>query len=156
MLPPDPVRRPWLRWLIVVSLGLNLFLLGFIAAQTWQLRHSYRPDVAGVAGATGEPLRRIADALPPHDRVLLQSAFAARQSELAGLHRRWRAAIGQVRADIAAEKFDAEQLQADLATAKATRQATVEVIEQVVLSALPDMSPEGRKRLSQNRLLMGR
>jgi hypothetical protein len=57
-----------------------------------------------------------------------------------------------VRDDIGAVPFDAEKLRADLDASRAARDKLRPLIEQALLEALPQMSEDGRRILSQTRL----
>lgn len=147
----------WLRWGLVASLALNLFLLGFLGAEATRSHRRGLLLANGRAAASGEgPIalgRQLAAALPPADAGVLRQAFAARLPELARLRRRSQAAAEQVRLDIEAAPYDPGRVRADMLAAREARQAIRPVIEQILQDALPRMSAPGRKAFAEYRIL---
>lgn len=157
-----------LRWLLVVSFGLNLFLLGIMVARVathvghhshhdFAMRERMGPWEAGggpfAGGWQGGPGERLSDA----DREIVQKALEpTRPSEADRQAAEDRGE--QMRKLVAADTFDAEAfkaLQQQGAAERAKRQAAR---QQAVVEALGKLSPDGRKKLAEApglHLLMG-
>ncbi len=139
-----------MRGLVALSVALNLFFLAFVGARMWHAGDATRDLVSGVVVRV--ILQRVTDSLPPDDGRILQQAAAARLDRLSHWQQQSREAAEQVRRDIAATPFDLERTRADLLAARQTRQQLSPVIEDILLDALPRMSDEGRRVLSEQRL----
>ena len=142
------MERRWALLGIGFSVALNIFLTGFLLAQLWSSHARLAPETL----APREILRQLAEQLPAADTEHLRRAFASRLPELIRIRREVRAASERVRADIGAVPFDARMLQADLEATRAAREKLRPLIEQALLEALPQMSEQGRKTLSNSRL----
>ncbi len=151
-------RKWWTRIAVGVSLGLNLFLLGFVGARSWPLAEQQAASPATLtadrtaAAPLREALRQLAVNLPPEDGRLLRQSFASRLPELILLHRQAQAAAERVRADIGRPSLDVEGLRSDLKAAHEARQKIAPVVDEILLEVLPRVSEQGRKTLSQFRL----
>lgn len=154
---PDRLPRRT-RWLIGLSVALNLFFLAFFAAQSWRVVHGgplamiARPGL-GSGGVAETILQRIAGQLPPDDARVFRQAMQSRLPEVLRLQRQSLAAMEQVRADVAARPFDAEKTRADMQAARQLRQQIAPLVEAALLEALPRMSDAGRRALGEIRLL---
>ncbi|MCL4187847.1 MAG: periplasmic heavy metal sensor [Rhodobacteraceae bacterium] len=105
-----PPRRPvrWLRVALVVSLGLNLLMVGLAAGR------ALRPDMLGPAAVVLRDLNLGAytEALGPEDRAALRAAFAERAPPLREAWRTHRAEQAALVAALRAEPFAAEAVAA--------------------------------------------
>jgi uncharacterized membrane protein len=151
-------RRMWARLAVGLSIGLNLFLIGFLGARAWPFADHAAVPPATVSGERAaaaplrEALRQLVGSLSPADGRLLREAFAARLPELIALHRQTQAAAERVRLDIGRPSLDLEALRADLAATHEARRKIAPVVDEVLLDVLPRLSEQGRKTLSQYRL----
>lgn len=134
------------RWVLAVSLALNVFLAAFIGVQAWRLHH--------VRGAmVAESLfKQIAERLPSEDRAILRRAFLVRAPSLMAAGARSREAMEQVRADIDHVPYDDAKLRADLEAAREPRQRMGQLVEEILLESLPKLSDQGRKVIGEYRL----
>jgi uncharacterized membrane protein len=131
------------RWLLLVSLALNLFFVGIagsMAMRQWLEKPIDRSDAAR--------FERIAATLPSGDADHLRAQFAAQRTSIeAG-----RQAIGQkqdgIRAALRAEPFDAEALKAAMAESRAARESFYQMLQGVFSTAASQMSPAGRNKLA--------
>ncbi|MFI4988524.1 MAG: periplasmic heavy metal sensor, partial [Alphaproteobacteria bacterium] len=140
--------KAWLLQLVLfVSLAINLFVAGYFVARLWE---HHRPD-----GPPGPMMlaERLAAPLNEKDRELLLSAWKANQPKLAGLNAELQAARRNVRAKLTAEPFDRAALAAAMAEARAKHLTVDEAIQSVILDAVVNFSPEGRKLLWSKPLL---
>ncbi len=156
----SPIRRMrWTHVAIILSVALNLFLVAFLGAQIWRLRHP--GGVLALATSRGLAtgavtqlvLRQLIEKLPPADAAIFRNAFAARLPEMIMLQRQSIEAMEQARTDIARLPYDNDKVRADLNAGRAARQKIGPLLEETLLDILPRMSEEGRRTLSEYRLL---
>lgn len=126
---------------LFVSLALNLFFAGFYVANWWG--HAWHEPPRGVE----EMVERIGARLPATDRAVLRSAWAADQAKLTGLFTEVQNARRDMRAKLALEPFDRAAVAAAMNEVRVKRQAFFDEVQGVLLTALPNISPDGRKRL---------
>ena len=139
------------RWLLIGSLALNLFFVGTIGALA--LRHvmmaparqaeTERPRTAAAR------LERLAAPLPAADAEKLRTAFRARAAEAESARDALNRAYERVQAALRAQSFDAAQLRAAMADARATRPLYELVMQDILAAGAAGMSPEGRARLAE-------
>jgi len=120
--------------LLVLSLGINVFLSGWVASASW-----HRPP------PPGGMVERIAARLSADDAKILRSAFAGvdrgRPRDPA-LHER-------VSAALRAEPFDPQALDKALADEFAGFETFGRTLRGALVQAAEQMSPEGRMRLAE-------
>jgi uncharacterized membrane protein len=138
------------RWLLIGSLALNLFFVGTVGALA--LRHIMAP--AGKA-ETERPrtaaarLERLAAPLPAADAETLRAAFRTRAAEAESARDALNRAYERVQTALRAQPFDAAQLRAAMADARAARPLYEVVMQDVLTAGASGMSPEGRARLAE-------
>lgn len=140
-----------MRWVIGISLALNLFLLAFLGVQGYRWRVAERQIVSG--GLVEVAINQVSSKLPPEDARILRSSFMPHLVELATLQRQWLRAVEETRRDIGAQPFDAAKFKADLQAVREARSRISPVIEEVLLKAVPRLSDAGRQAISRYRLL---
>ena len=140
-----------LRWILVASMAANVFLVGFIGAEAWRVVR--RGGGLASTALTDVALPRILERLPPADGRLVGDAFARRLPELAELQRRAREAVERLRAEMARSPFDPEGVRAAMRELREARSRLSGVLEEILVDVLPRMSDEGRRILSEQRLL---
>ena len=144
----------WMRWALVLSVALNLFLVAFLGGQAWRMAHRAATGRGPIsADLTERILPRLVAHLPPADGQLVQEAFAARLPELTELQRQSREALERARLGIAQAPYDEGRVRAELIAAQEGRQKLATIVEQTLLEVLPRMSQEGRVVLSEQRVL---
>jgi uncharacterized membrane protein len=127
------------RMLLTLSLGLNLFLIGWVV--TGSLGADYaKPDPAPEAVAA-----EIAAALPQPDSDLLLRAVAAQRQALLEARRNYLAAFNHLRSVVAAEPLDATDLRRAVADLRTARQSERALFGDTIVEVLPRMSREGRQ-----------
>jgi uncharacterized membrane protein len=138
------------RWLLIGSLALNLFFVGTVGALA--LRHIMAP--AGPA-ETERPrtaaarLERLAAPLPAADAETLRAAFRTRAAEAESARDALNRAYERVQTALRAQPFDAEQLRAAMADARAARPLYEVAMQDILTAGASGMSPEGRARLAE-------
>jgi uncharacterized membrane protein len=138
------------RWLLIGSLALNLFFVGTVGALA--LRHimaragpaeTERPRTAAAR------LERLAAPLPVADAETLRAAFRTRATEAESARDALNRAYERVQAALRAQPFDAAQLRAAMADARAARPLYEVVMQDILTAGASGMSPEGRARLAE-------
>lgn len=138
-------RRVSFRLLALVSLGLNLFL-GAMLVSAYQ----HQEPARGLA-MPDRLVERVAPDLPAADAERLRRTFTAKRAQFAVLEEDYRQATLRVRAAAAREPLDLEELRALMDTARAARRRIGDLVEETVLSLLPDLSLSARERLVAGR-----
>jgi uncharacterized membrane protein len=143
--PPVPARAGrWSRWILLVSLGLNLFFIGAWAAFAW--RHYAWERHRSWSPATR--IERLAAALPPGDGEKLRSEFRTHQANIETAITSYRQAQRKMREALRAEPFNADALRSAMAEARNARGKLDETLQDVIASAGASMTPEGRRSLA--------
>lgn len=137
------------RWLLIGSLALNLFFVGTVGALA--VRHAFAP---AQPAATERPrtaagrIERLAAPLPPADGEKLRAAFRAREAAAESGREAVNRAFERIQTALKAEPFDAAQLRAAFAEARAARPLYEQTIQDIIATAAAGMSPEGRTKLA--------
>ena len=143
--PPAPARAGrWSRWILFVSLALNLFFVGAWAAFAW--RHYAGERHRPLTPATR--IERLAAALPAGDADKLRSEFRAHQGNIEAAITSYRQAQREMREALRAEPFNADALRSAMAEARNARGKLDEALQDVIASAGAAMTPEGRRSLA--------
>jgi hypothetical protein len=136
-----------LRLVLGLSLALNLFVAGYLAARHWG-----GPAGAGdpllMGGDAERPLRRLFQAMPEADAAVLRAALQARRPTLREMVQGQRAAMVTVRAEIARPVLDEAALAEAMRAAQAGRGRMVETLAALLREVVPHLSPEGRSALA--------
>jgi uncharacterized membrane protein len=145
-----------LRGILVVSIAVNLFLAALVGAQRWQAVQLRRMAVPAISAlerqglqAPETTLERLGAALSRDDAAILLGAARARLGTLLSMKADFVAAAEHVRREIARDPVDPAGLRVAIAEARRQRQRFGPLLEDIVLDAVPRMSPEGRRVLSQ-------
>lgn len=135
------------RWVLPVSLLLNVFLAGVVAALALPMAFGPPRPPHGPP----DPMHmaeRMAETLPPADAELLRKAFAARAGMIRDSKATMDAFPDRLRAAMGAEPFAIDTLAAVFADGRAARTEMEDAMSAAVLDAVGRMSPEGRHRLA--------
>ncbi len=136
-------RRTSRRFQIVlfVSLALNLFLAGFLAAR-W-LAPAWHEERRGPEAI----VERLTSRLSGADAEVMRAAFQANQPKLASLFGELQQARREVRQRLAAQPFDPDALAKAVADLRIKQTAFFTGLQDTILPAVGKLSPEGRGRL---------
>ncbi|MBW6400052.1 periplasmic heavy metal sensor [Roseomonas sp. HJA6] len=155
-MPPLTPRR--LRVMVAMSIGLNLFLVAIIGAQRWravQLERMAAPNVGALeAQVLRDPERGLgllSAGLSERDSTILRDAIRIRLADLLVARRDFAAAVDLARSEIARDPVDLAALRESIERARRQRQRFGPLLEEIILDAVPRMSPEGRQALSRLR-----
>jgi uncharacterized membrane protein len=143
--PPAPARAGrWPRWILFVSLALNLFFVGAWAAFAWRHYASerHRPWTPATR------IERLAAALPSADADKLRSEFRAHQGDVEAAVTAYRQAQRRTREALRADPFNIDTLRAEMAGARAARGKLDATLQDVIATATATMTPEGRRSLA--------
>jgi uncharacterized membrane protein len=139
-----------MRLALLVSLGVNLLLTGFIVSHQFAHRRGFPPGEGNFHGVDGM-FEHAAAGLSAADAAALHQAFLSHRPELEAAQRAYAADADAVHSALAAEPFDVARLRASMEAARAARQQLGPLIETVTLDAAPHMSPAGRQELARHR-----
>ena len=138
-----------MRWLLPVSLTLNLVFAG--AAGASFLRHSAAVPLEPVTHMTRgaeQRLDRIATSLPAPDAQIMRSAIRADAAKVVAAQASLRLSQEDVRNSLRAEPFDPAAVRAAMAETSAARGNYDQILQNVITSAATKMSPVGRSKLA--------
>lgn len=143
-----PARRPWLRFVLIGSLALNLFFVGM--AGVWAVKPFWRSHFGPPPPPIAENLaERMSARLPEGDKVILREAVQKRQDEIRAHMKTARGAQRDIRRSLRADPFDPDAFTAASNRARAERDAAQIAMHQAMREAAIVMSAEGRARLAQ-------
>ncbi len=125
---------------LALSIGLNLFLIGWEVTQ-----HLGAPSYAKPDPAPETVAETIAGDLPPADGEVLRRAFGEKRQTLQEARRRYLVAVERVRQVLSTEPLDQEVFLAAIAELRTTRQAERKIFGDTMLDVIPRMSPQGRQ-----------
>jgi uncharacterized membrane protein len=137
------------RWLLIGSLALNLFFIGTIAALA--VRHTVAPvqQAASERPRTAAArIERLAAPLPAADAEKLRAAFRTRAAAAESARENLNRAFERMQAALRAQPFDEPQLRAAMAQIRTTRPAYEQAMQDILIAAASEMSPEGRTKLA--------
>jgi hypothetical protein len=137
-----------LRLCFLISLGVNLLLLAFLAVQAG--RRGFDGHHAPGGHSVEQMFHHVEAVLSPADAGLLRQAVQTHQADLTASQQDLDTAAYAVRAALAAEPFSLDTLRATMQAAHAARQHLGELVEVVTLESVPVMSPQGRVILSRS------
>jgi uncharacterized membrane protein len=146
---PQVSRTGTMRWLLPVSLTLNLVFAG--AAGASFLRHSAAVPLEPIAHMTRgaeNRLDRIATSLPAPDAQIMRSAIRTDAAKVVTAQTILRLSQEEVRNSLRAEPFDPAAVRAAMAETSAARDNYDHVLQNVITSAAVKMSPIGRSKLA--------
>ncbi len=138
--------RRTFRWLLPVSLSLNVFLAVAMAV------HLTSSPGFGPPPPLPRPDRiaeEIAATMSPADGDILRQVFASRAPQLAKGPASFHALQDGIRQVMAAPTFDAEALRAVFAEGRRGRASMDDAVEASLIEAATRLSPEGRRKLGE-------
>jgi uncharacterized membrane protein len=137
------------RWILLVSLGLNLFLVG--AGGAWAARHYFAPPAQTTPWfdrSVAARIERLAATLPPADGDILRASYRANATAVAGARDLYRRAQDETRGILRSEPFDAEAMRAAMGRTRVARQGFDQLLQDVIAAAAARMTPAGRNKLA--------
>lgn len=153
MVTLDPKTGKWLLIVLGASLGLNLFVGGFLIGD--EIQEYRRPPHGDGERPRADNDRmvfgfvdRLAGALPKDDRKEFMRVMETYRGELAAAATRVRQARKNVRSAIGADNFDRSALESALAEVGSSMQDMQKVLHGALADAVSHLSPEARKDLA--------
>jgi uncharacterized membrane protein len=140
---PVSMTRSGPRWLLLVSLALNLFFVGVAVAMAvrapakswWDQDVFVRVD-------------RLAATLPQADATSLRADIQTSHDAIQSAQTNFRASQDAIRATLRHEPFDVEAMRTAMVKTRALRQAYDQTIQGVFANAAAQMSQAGRNALA--------
>lgn len=150
-------RSRWLTIALVISLGINLLILGAIAGHLLSgQRHMWqRPGMMqGEAGRGSDRpgdmvIQRMTAALPAEHRPAFEAAMAQHRAQLVEAGRTVRDARMKVRDAMVAEPFDPAKLDAAFAELRARSQELQTAVHAGVSAAAAKLPADARQKLAE-------
>jgi Predicted integral membrane protein len=134
-----PMRRRWMPIALLGSVGLNLFLGGFLLGHR---PHGHPPP------PPERFVERVASVLPDADAAILRRALEDNRGDMDAEHQRRKTFPREIQAVLAKDPFDPEALAALFATHDKAEQQSRQRLQKALITAVGAMSPEGRHRLA--------
>lgn len=132
------------RWLLIVSLALNLFFIGIVGA----MGARYLLEAQTTQRSDLSKIEQIAARLPPADGELLRAEYARQRDAVEAARDLIHEKQDEIRAALRAEPFDPAAMRAAQADSRAARESFYQVLHGVVLTAASRMSTVGRNKLA--------
>ncbi|MFL5085634.1 MAG: periplasmic heavy metal sensor [Xanthobacteraceae bacterium] len=137
------------RWILLGSLGLNLFFIGATGALV--TRH-YLADravsTAPVDRSVAARVERLAATLPSSDAEILRSEYRANATTVDASRAAYHRAQDEVRRVLRSDPFEPEAMRAAMVKARAARQVFDQLLQDMIASAAGKMSAGGRNKLA--------
>lgn len=151
------------RWLLPVSILVNMFLVGAVVALALPMlsgplphppfgsRGPGGPDGPEGPGRSHGPLamaERMADSLPPADAAILREAIAARAEAMRAADKEMRAFPDRLREALDSEPFQTDALKTVFTAGRDARVAMDDALSAAIADAAARMSADGRHSLA--------
>lgn len=137
------------RWVLVISLALNLFFVSATGALLARHYFTQGPATpAPVDHSVAARMERLAATLPAADAEILRAEYGGKAAKVDAARNAYRDARDDVRGTLRAERFDPEAMRAAMIRTRAERQRFDEVLQDVIASASAKMSAAGRNKLA--------
>ena len=136
---PAAASRGSARWLLLVSLALNLFFVGVVVAIAIRA-----PSTPARERDFFVRIDRLAATLPPADADLLRGGIKTSRAVIEDAQTKYRTAQDGIRDTLRQDPFDPAAMQAAMAKSRAARQNFDQVVQGVFASTAAQMSSAGR------------
>jgi uncharacterized membrane protein len=151
MVTLDPRAGKWVLLALFLSLGLNLFIGGFVVAHRF---HRPPHEFADQRPPNERPgmhafVDRMASTLPAADRDQFLSVIAGYKAEMATAEKQVHDARQKVRDAVAADPFDRTALESAFGDVRARMQDMQKVMHGALADAISHLSPDARKALAE-------
>jgi uncharacterized membrane protein len=137
------------RWLLIVSLALNLFFIG--AASTLAARHyleSGQPEAVQFQRTAAGRIEWLAAPLPREDAEKLRASFRPQATAAEQARGALNRAIDHLQAALRKQPFDPADLRAALIEIRTSRPVYEQVMGDLYFAAVVEMSTEARLKLA--------
>ena len=144
------------RWLLPVSLALNICFVG--AAGAVAFRYTGEVPLSAIeqiANNATDRLDRVAAALPSSDAEVMRAQIRADEIRIAAAQADLRLSQDEVRNTLRAEPFNIEAMRAAMQRVQTARESYHTVLQNVLGAAAPKMSVVGRNKLASLSAIRG-
>ena len=150
------IKGGYARWLLPVSLALNVCFVG--AASAVAYRYTGEAPLSSVElmnfGAM-DRLDRVAAALPPADADVMRAEMRTDEERIAGAQADLRLTQEEARDTLRAEPFNADALRTAMQRVQVARERYHVIMHEVLETAVPKMSVVGRNKLANLSAIRG-
>lgn len=136
------------RWLLLLSLALNLGLGAALGAMHWQHQHGSHSSADERRWARIPNPRMLARSLDEADRRILLEVVETHRDQLGARFRPLGAARRELAAALRAEPFEPAAMQAAFARMRDSESGTTEAMHAFMLELATRVSADGRKRIA--------
>jgi uncharacterized membrane protein len=137
------------RWLLPVSLALNVCFVGAASAVAYRYTGEVPLSVVELINyGARDRLDRVAAALPPSDAQVMRAEIHADEERVAAAQADLRLTQEEARDTLRAEPFNADALRSAMQRVQVARDHYHVVLQQVLEAAAPKMSMVGRNKLA--------
>jgi uncharacterized membrane protein len=151
-------RSRWLTIALVVSLGINLLIVGAIAGHLlsgqrhmWQRPGMMQGEASRSSDGPGDRvIQRMTEAVPAEHRPAFEAALAQHRARLAEVGRAMREARMKVRDAMVAEPFDRAKLDGAFAELRARSQELQTEVHAAVAEAAAKLPADARQKLAES------
>jgi uncharacterized membrane protein len=146
---PKIQRSTYARWLLPVSLALNVCFVGAASAVAYRYTGDVALPVVDLIGrSAGDRLDRVAAALPANDAQIMRAQVRAEEVRVAAAQADLRLAQEEARNSLRAEPFNIDAMRVAMAQVQVARESFHTVLHEVFESAAPKLSVVGRNMLA--------
>ena len=144
------------RWLLPVSLALNVCFVGAASAVAYRYTGEVPLSVVELINyGARDRLDRVAAALPPSDAQVMRAEIHADEEPVAAAQADLRLTQEEARDTLRAEPFNADALRSAMQRVQVARDHYHVVLQQVLEAAAPKMSMVGRNKLASLSAIRG-
>ena len=153
---PKIQRSTYARWLLPISLALNVCFVGAASAVAYRYTGDVPlPAVDLIGRSAGDRLDRVAAALPANDAQIMRAQIHAEEVKVAAAQADLRLAQEEARNALRAEPFDMNAMRASMAEVQVAREKYHTVLHEVFEASAPRLSVVGRNMLANLSAIRG-
>jgi uncharacterized membrane protein len=153
---PKIQRSTYARWLLPVSLALNVCFVGAASAVAYRYTGDVAlPVVDLITRSAGDRLDRVAAALPANDAQIMRAQVRAEEVRVAAAQADLRLAQEEARNSLRAEPFNIDAMRVAMAQVQVARESYHTILHEVFESAAPKLSVVGRNMLANLSAIRG-
>ncbi len=141
----EPKKRNWVKYLLIVSLGLNLIVAGLMVGAKVSGHGPHKR-----VGMPGFGMRGFVQALPRDKRAELRAQFRDNRSKMRANGKAMHKSMDTIRAVIAMQPFDAEALHTAFTNQRAQVTSVTQDAQDAFVKIIADMSDAERAEFAEN------
>lgn len=140
--------RRWMPIALVVSLAINLLVLGLVAGVGWKRWHDEGREERGHPFSRG--VERLIDRMPPERRRAAQAIFERYKADVRPLWREVGEARRRTIEAMEAEPFDPVRVQKSMEALRRAQAEAGDKFSAIMLELMPQLTAEERRELLRN------